>query len=204
MSATRIVYFITHADVEIDPAIPVPDWRLSPRGRARHQAFNAQTFVGMIGSVYSSNEAKARNGGDILAEHRGLPLQVVEALHENDRSSTGYLRSQEFEATADAFFANPDISIRGWERAIDAQARIIGATTRILSIDHNDGDIAIVSHGGVGTLLLCHLLSTPISRTHDQPGGGGGNYFAFEAMGNLLHGWRPIDEPSRADGSGRA
>ena len=38
MGKARIAYFITHAEVEIDPAIPVPDWRLSPRGRARPPA----------------------------------------------------------------------------------------------------------------------------------------------------------------------
>ncbi len=194
MSRTRTAYFITHADVEIDPAIPVPDWRLSPRGRARHEVFNARDFVSRIGALYSSNEEKARNGGDILARHLGLPLQVVESLHENDRSSTGYLKSQEFEEVANAFFANPDISIRGWERASDAQARIVGAVNAILGNDLGAGDIALVAHGGVGTLLLCHLLSQPISRSRDQAGSGGGNYFAFDVpTRKVLHGWKRID-----------
>lgn len=194
MGKVRIAYFLTHAEVEIDPAIPVPDWRLSPRGRARHEAFNRRDFVGGIGTVYSSNEEKARNGGDILARQLGLPLQVVEALHENDRSATGYLKSQEFEQTANAFFANPEFSIRGWERAIDAQARIVAAVTGILDRDRGEGDIAFIAHGGVGALLLCHLLKAPISRAHDQPGGGG-HYFAFEiGTKRLLHGWKRIDE----------
>jgi len=30
-----LVYFVTHPDVEIDPAVPVPQWPLSARGRAR-------------------------------------------------------------------------------------------------------------------------------------------------------------------------
>ena len=33
-----LVYFITHPDVTIDPAVPVPAWPLSPRGRARMTA----------------------------------------------------------------------------------------------------------------------------------------------------------------------
>lgn len=195
METARIVYFITHADVEIDAAVPVPDWRLSARGRARHEAFNRRGFVAGIGAVYASNEEKARNGGDILAGHLDLPVGIVEALHENDRSATGYLKSQEFEETANAFFANPELSVRGWERAVDAQARIVQAVTGILDSDRGEGDIAIIAHGGVGALLLCHLLAVPISRTHDQPGGGGGNYFAFDARSHrLLHGWKRIDE----------
>jgi broad specificity phosphatase PhoE len=195
LSKSRIAYFITHADVEIDPAIPVPDWRLSARGRTRHEAFNRRPLVGGIGSVYSSHEAKARDGGEILARHRALPLQLVEALHENDRSATGYLRAREFEQMADAFFANPQSSIRGWERAVDAQARIVKAVGGILAGDRGENDIAIIAHGGVGALLLCHLLGAPISRAHDQPGGGGGHYFSFEsATFKLLHGWKRIDE----------
>ncbi|PRH87685.1 histidine phosphatase family protein [Labrys okinawensis] len=193
MGTVRTAYFITHAEVEIDPAIPVPQWRLSAKGRTRHEAFNRQDFVAGIGSVYASDERKARDGGEILATPLGLKLQIVPALHENDRSATGFLPPQEFETTADAFFANPEQSIRGWERAADAQARIVAAVTAILDRDEGEGDIALVAHGGVGALLLCHLLSVPIDRRYDQPAGGG-NYFALDvASRRVLHGWKPID-----------
>ena len=193
MAATRIAYFITHAEVEIDPAIPVPQWPLSARGRARHEAFNRHEFVTRIGAVYTSDERKARDGGDILAGHLGLPVQVIPALHENDRAATGFLPPPEFEATADAFFANPELSIRGWERAIDAQNRIAAAVDAILAAGRGHGDIAIVAHGGVGALLLCRLLSVPIDRRYDQAAGGG-NYFRFEAATRrLLQGWTRIE-----------
>ncbi len=32
---TRTIWFVTHPDVLIDPAVPVPDWPLSARGVAR-------------------------------------------------------------------------------------------------------------------------------------------------------------------------
>ena len=52
---------------------------------------------------------------------------------------------------------------------------------------------------GVGTLLLCHLADYSIARSHDQPGSGGGNYYAFQAeSGALLHGWKAIDEIEQA------
>ena len=47
-------------------------------------------------------------------------------MHENDRSATGFLEPSEFERVADEFFARPTVSIGGWERAIDAQKRIVG------------------------------------------------------------------------------
>src|SRR5262249_60889282 len=56
------------------------------------------------------------------------------------------------------------------------------------------GPIAVVSHGGVGALLLCHLTGVPISRTAEQPGASGGNYFLFSMpKGILVHGWKPME-----------
>ena len=115
-----------------------------------------------------------------------------EGLGENDRSATGYLPRAEFEAMADLFFAHPNQSIRGWERAVDAQARIVAAVEEVLASCSRN--VAIVSHGGVGTLLLCHLRQCPIGREHDQPANNGGNYFAFDAgTRRLRHGWAPVD-----------
>lgn len=52
----------------------------------------------------------------------------------------------------------------------------------------------MVSHGAVGALLLAQLLGEAISRRFDQPGSGGGNFFAFDAESRaVLHAWRPID-----------
>ena len=78
----------------------------------------------------------------------------------------------------DAFFAHPQESVRGWEPAIIAQARIVGAVEKILS-QPGDGDLAIIGHGGTGTLLYCHLAGLPIDRRYGQPATNGGNWFAF-------------------------
>ncbi len=95
---------------------------------------------------------------------------------------------------ADEFFARPEESVRGWERAADAQRRIVAAVQHAIALAPNAGDIAIVSHGGVGALLLCHLKGVPIARTEDQPGDGGGCVYSFDAASwRLLSGWRRIE-----------
>ncbi len=187
------VLFITHAEVQIDPAIPVPRWPLSALGRDRHDRFAASPAAAAVTAIRCSSEQKAIDGATILAKALGLAPVIIPALHENDRSATGYLPHAAFEATADLFFAHPDQSVRGWERAVDAQARIVRAVGTIMRTERTGGDIAIVAHGGVGALLLCHVMGVPIARTHDQPGTGGGNYFAFSRTdGRLIHGWRSI------------
>ena len=96
---------------------------------------------------------------------------------------------------ADAFFSRPDHSVAGWERAIDAQRRIVRAVDDALSMARTGCDVAIVAHGGVGALLLCHLKQVPISRAEDQPGQGGGNVFSFDAeTRRLTQGWRRVED----------
>ena len=120
-----------------------------------------------VTSVWSSTEAKAIEAAGILAARLGLGVNVDEDLGENDRSATGFLPPDEFENVADAFFAEPEKSILGWERAIDVQRRGENAVERILA-QHGRGDIAMVAHGAIGTLLLCRYMKIPISRNADQ------------------------------------
>ena len=187
-----IAYYITHPQVRIDANVPVPEWGLSDIGRARAVAMLDQPWVGPIRRIASSAERKAIETAEILAEHLGLVVEVRQRMHENDRSATGFLQPAEFEAVADQFFANPHSSIRGWERAIDAQHRIVSEVEMVLGAG-GGGDIAFVGHGGVGTLLLLSLSGREITREADQRAGGG-NYFAYDiGARHILHGWRPID-----------
>ena len=186
---TRLI-FITHPEVAVQPEVPVARWRLSEAGRRRMRAFAADGTAAGISAVWASEETKAIEAAEILARALGLAVRLVPELGENDRSATGYLPPEEFERTADAFFASPEESVRGWERAVDAQARIRAAVTRIAEV-HRVGDVAVVAHGAVGTLLLCALAGLPISRTQDQPFQG--HYWAAELPEMaLIHRWRAI------------
>jgi broad specificity phosphatase PhoE len=166
-----VLHFITHPEVMIDPLVPVPRWGLTPLGIARMRACAGLPEMAAVASVWASTEAKAIEGAGILAGRLGLPVQVHPGLGENDRGATGYLPEAEFQRTADAFFANPEQSIRGWERAVDAQARIVAAINAVLAAAP-PGPVAVVAHGGVGALLRAHLAGAPVSRAWDQPGAG--------------------------------
>jgi broad specificity phosphatase PhoE len=188
------VHFITHPEVTIDPSVPVPAWPLSATGLQRVERLLERSWIMAVRTVFSSAERKAADMARMMADRLGLSAVIVDALEENNRSSTGYLPKAEFETVADAFFARPEASVRGWERADDAQRRVVMAVDHALAMVTADGDVAIISHGGVGALLLCHLKGVPISRAQDQPGHGGGNVFSFDAATrHLLTGWRSIE-----------
>jgi broad specificity phosphatase PhoE len=192
-----LVYFITHPDVVVDPAVPVPRWRLSPRGLERMARIVRQSWVQYLGRIYCSEEQKAIDAAEVLARLCRAPILRLAGLGENDRSATGYLPKSEFEAMADEFFRQPGVSVQGWETAIAAQSRIVGTARQAVADAGRSASIAIVSHGAVGGLLMCHLKRVPISRDEDQPAGSGGNYFRFEMPAErLLQNWLPIDPPT--------
>ncbi len=187
------VRYLTHPQVQVDPAMPVPEWSLSDIGRTRTVALARAGWLRHTTRIVSSMEAKAVQTAEILASALGLRVETHPEMHENDRSATGFLPSTEFEATTNRFFAHPTISVRGWERAVDAQARVLRAVEHVLS-HHRAGDFLLVGHGAVGTLLYCHLAGLPISRDHDQPLGSG-NYFTFmRDSREALHPWQAMEE----------
>jgi broad specificity phosphatase PhoE len=165
--------YITHPQVQIDPAVPVPDWGLSERGRDRARLAATAGWAGQIGRFAASTERKAIETAEILSAGH-LPIETDHAMGENDRSATGFLPPDAFEDAANWFFAHP----LERERAVDAQARIVAAIEHVLTGHDPKIPVAFVGHGGVGTLLKCHLTGTPIARDRDQPAGGG-NLFAF-------------------------
>lgn len=187
--------YITHPQVKIDPDVPVPKWGLSDVGRARAEAAAAQPWAREIRRIVSSDETKAIEMASILADAARIEVEIIEGAHENDRSATGFLPPPEFEKAADWFFAHPEDSFCGWERAVDAQARIVSVVKGVLAGQDLTQPIAFVGHGGVGTLLRCHLAGLKIARDKDQPPNGGGNVHAFR-LDDLapLSGWVPMED----------
>lgn len=170
--------YVTHPQVRIDPDVPVPRWGLSEEGAARARLAARRPWAGQLKRIVSSDETKAIETAEILAQASGVTVEIVHGMHENDRSATGFLPPPQFEEAANWFFAHPEASFQGWERAIDAQDRIAAAVVSVLADHDPKAPIAFIGHGGVGTLLKCRLQRHPIARSHDQPGGGG-NLFCF-------------------------
>jgi broad specificity phosphatase PhoE len=186
------VYFITHPEVIVEPGVPVTEWTLSIQGRRRAQRMLSQPWCRQIGQIACSAERKSIEVAELMSRHLRMPYTRYSGLGENDRSATGYLPREEFEATADEFFATPDLRVRGWETARAAQARIVRTVDEVLrnAAVHS---LAIVAHGGVGALLRCHLKGIPISRAEDQPRQG--SYFVFSrSEPRRVTNWQGIDE----------
>jgi broad specificity phosphatase PhoE len=188
------LYFITHPEVNIDPNVPVPKWSLSDVGKKRITKMLSQSWVNNIEIIYSSTEQKAIDGALILADHLNKDVNQIESLGEIDRSSTGFLEGEAFWKVVSEFFNNPNDSVKGWEKAIDAQTRIV-ETVKMIASKHEGKNIVIISHGAVASLFLAYLKNIRITFELEQPGSGGGNYFVCSIPSlDLISQWQSIDE----------
>jgi broad specificity phosphatase PhoE len=184
------VFVITHPEVTIDPARAIDDWGLSKVGADRAACFASNRILSKVELIWTSGERKAVETATLISSRLKKDVRKLSSLHENDRTATGYLPKEEFELMADAFFASPGVSVRGWERAVDAQERIVMAVEQVLA-DSPPGDLAVVTHGAVGTLLYCAYANCAISRSYDQPFQG--HFWRFERETRaIVHGWQPI------------
>jgi broad specificity phosphatase PhoE len=193
-----ILRFVTHPEVSVDANVPVPKWGLSAVGRSRAVSMLQQPWIGSVSRIVSSGETKAIETAAIVADHVGIGFEIVDSLHENDRSATGFVPPDQFEILANQFFAQPTESVQGWETAADAQARVIGALNPLIESlavgATHAGDTLVVGHGGVGTLAYCSLAGLPIDRRHDQRKQG--HYWSYQVgpVRAMLHAWLPIDQ----------
>ncbi|MEZ5798094.1 MAG: histidine phosphatase family protein [Paracoccaceae bacterium] len=130
---TATARYLTHPQVAITPETDVRRWSLDDRGRARVLALAASPgALSATQRVISSDETKAQETAGPLARALGLTVETRPGLHENDRSATGFLPPDAFERAADAFFAAPDHSFRGWEPPAPRRPGILDAVMAAL------------------------------------------------------------------------
>jgi broad specificity phosphatase PhoE len=199
-----LFHFLTHPEVDIDPEAPVVEWGLTERGRERARL--AGPLFADVSAVFTSPEVKAEQTAALVGSVVGRSVTTVPGLAEVDRAATGYLPEPAFWANYQEFIARPSVSASGWETAVAAQSRIVATVASLIATaaaDAEGGDVLLVSHGGVGALLLCHLTGTPIQRLVDQPGQGSCFRFDAERL-RLVRGWQSIEQAVAESAGGTA
>lgn len=184
----RLIY-LSHPESEVDPLVAVPDWRLSARGVARATVLALRWPFG-AGPIWTSPERKAQAFAAILGSVSGSAVQNLPESYEIDRSTTGFVPPARHDALAHQLFAQPNVSAEGWERAVDAQSRIVRAVAPLFGGPHETA--IVIGHGGVGTLLWLHLTGQSIAPGADQPRQGCGWIFDLH-QNQPVHGWRVIE-----------
>lgn len=151
----KLLFLIRHAPVALELDRPSAQWTLTAEGMALAQQLASTPVIDGLEAVYSSPEPKARETALPLALQFGVSLEERDELRELDRGPSNLPDRAAYAAAVAQALGDPERSVNGWERAADAENRIV-ACAREVDRQHA-GAIAIVSHGLVLSLLLAHL-----------------------------------------------
>jgi broad specificity phosphatase PhoE len=149
----RRLILVRHAAPLKQSDVPARDWPLSPAGQADAARLADLLAPCAPAAIIASDELKARQTAQPLADRLGLTVAVAPGLHEHERRSAGYLDDATFQATMARLFAEPDALVFGEETANQALARFSQAIADALAL-HPSGDLAVFTHGTVLSLFV--------------------------------------------------
>ncbi|MDO8282510.1 MAG: alpha-ribazole phosphatase [Thermodesulfovibrionia bacterium] len=119
-----------------------------------------------INAVYCSDLSRAVKSAEIIADPYGLkPIIMPELRERNFGLWEGMSFDEIREKWPDAFnawAANPfEFSPMNGESTIELRDRALKVFSEIIE-KHQGENIAIVAHGGINRVILCHLLGIPL------------------------------------------
>lgn len=133
--------------------MPPERWGLSDKGRAACEPLARALAGHAIARIVSSEESKAAQTAERIADFLQVPWHTAPGLHEHDRGNVPHMPSREFISHIELLFRRPDELVLGRESADEALARFEAAVR--LAVDAQpDGNVAVVSHGTVIALLV--------------------------------------------------
>jgi alpha-ribazole phosphatase len=122
--------------------------------------------AGFLNTIYCSDLSRAVKSAEIIAESCGLKPIIMPKLRERNFGLWEGMSFDEIrEKWPDAFnawAANPlEFSPMNGESTVEVRDRALKVFNEIIR-KHQGDNIAIVSHGGLNRVILCHLLGIPL------------------------------------------
>jgi alpha-ribazole phosphatase len=119
-----------------------------------------------LAAVYCSDLIRAVRSAEIVAEPHGMSPEVVPGLRER---SFGLWEGMSFDEIRErypvefnAWAENPlKFSPMGGESTLEVWERVMQALDGIMG-KHSGGSVALVAHGGVNRVIMCHFLGVPL------------------------------------------
>jgi broad specificity phosphatase PhoE len=150
--AMRKLILIKHASPLVVPGTPPQNWKLSDKGRESCGPLANAVRAHAPTIIVASDEPKAKETAELVANALGVPVETAPGLHEHDRTNVPHMRSGEFISHMEVFFRKPTERVLGRESAVAALDRFEQAVNDVVA-KHAEGNVAIVSHGTVIALL---------------------------------------------------
>ena len=151
----RRLVLVKHSMPEIERDKPASAWKLGKVGRRRSELLAARLKEFSPCVIWSSNEPKAIETAEIVANDFGVPVKIADGLEEHHRDNVPFLSKEKFEQAVERLFRCPDRLVMGKETAEQARDRFATAINRL--IDAGQADSIVVTHGTVMTLYAASV-----------------------------------------------
>ena len=152
----KYLILVKHSLPEIVEGLPAREWKLSEVGKERAQRLADQLLRYQPEVLISSVEPKAMETAEIIAEKLGLPVYVVEGLHEHERNNVPFLPKDELQKAVKEFFSKPTELVFGDETAEQSHERFERAVRPVLNY-YQGKTVVLVTHGTVISLFVSRL-----------------------------------------------
>jgi broad specificity phosphatase PhoE len=143
------------------------DVHLNERGKSAARALAQRVAQNHFQAIYSSPLERAMETAEEIAKHGGqVPLEISESFNELDFGDwTGETIER---LDGDPVWRNfntirTQTPIPGGESILDAQTRIVEELKR-LAFKHEDGNVAVVSHGDMIKVALAYFGNLDLDR----------------------------------------
>jgi alpha-ribazole phosphatase len=163
------MYLIRHGEIEpasLGKLIGRTDVALSERGVEQARRLAEKLSSVRLDAVYSSDLRRASRTAEIIAGHNQERTRLSEAWREIDMGewesrSLSALNDDEPERVASLFNDPDSFKYPGGESFVDFNRRVRGALDLLLQT-HQNGEIALVAHGGVCRAIIGGVLEMPM------------------------------------------
>lgn len=140
--------------------VPPAEWTLSEEGRRSCGPLAdrlAQRLEGHLARLYASREPKAAETARRVGLRLGLPVELVDGLHEQVRPAQPLLPRLQFDAAVEAVFARPAERVYGLESAGEAHSRFERAVMELVrpaGLEARAEAVVVFAHGTVISLFV--------------------------------------------------
>lgn len=163
------IYLLRHgalADDNHTRFIGQIDLPLAAEGIRQAQALAHAMRHKNIGIIFCSDLQRTRQTAEIIAEETGIPIKATRDLREISLGHWEGMSRSDVKSIFPAQYAARGRNmacyrVPGGESFADCRPRLLAAWEHILSCGSDQ--IVVVSHAGINRLLLCHLLSIPMT-----------------------------------------
>lgn len=185
---TKLILF-THPAVSIDPSIPIDHWDLSEEGfKQAKQALDLDLWKN-VDVIYSSTELKAYGMAEKIAQKYNLEFDDSHKIYDlGETRNRTFIPPDAFDEAVGEWYRDPDHNINGWEPINVMNLRVSKCIDALM--DKCTGQtVAIVAHGGSGTMIKCHIQGIPPSRSEDPHKISGGYFIADWDNKRIIKDW---------------